>query len=221
MPTYIPAKDALFASWSQNFSDVIEADPGLYGLQAADAVAIASVNDTFQAAYTLAIDPGTRTKVTVAAKDLARNQAKVLERSYAQIIQANVGVTQDAKTAAGLTVRDVTRTPIPAPATNPIAALAGGQPLNILIRWHDVNTPLSRAKPYGVMALEIYAATSATVISDPTMLPFKGLDTRNPLTITFSASDANKTAYMAFRYVTRRGLVGPWSPIIAGTVMGA
>ena len=60
--------------------------------------------------------------------------------------------------------------------------------------------------------------TSATIVTDPASLPFIGIQTKNPVAVNFSSADVGKTAYYAGRWVTRRGLVGPWSAIINFTV---
>ena len=47
-PTYIPAKDALFATWLENFSTLLTAAPATYGLTAPDATAVDAVNTAFR-----------------------------------------------------------------------------------------------------------------------------------------------------------------------------
>lgn len=219
--SYIPKKQSLWTVWAANFTAAIAANPALYGLVAADATAISAVNTTAQQAYITGTTVATRTKATVAAKDLAIAQATVLMRSYAQIIQANQGVTPEAKADAGLTIRDTTPSRIPAPATIPILGVVAGQSLSLTTRFHDQNTPLSRAKPAGVAGLLYFAVTSATVINDPEVLPFHAIDTRNPVVLTFAPADAGKTAYIAARYYNAKGELGPWSAIVAATVMAA
>ena len=75
---YIPAKDALFAAWLLNFSTLLTASPVTYGLTAPDAVTVAGVNGTFQAAYATATNPATRTSGAVAATDVARLDAEAI-----------------------------------------------------------------------------------------------------------------------------------------------
>jgi hypothetical protein len=210
---YIPTKDNEFSVWSANFALVLSTAYAAYGLAASDATAISAADATWQAAYAVATTEATRTKVTVAAKDLARNQCKALERGYANVIQANSGITQDQKADLGLTIRDTTKSPIPAPTTSPILTIVGATPGQLTVRYADQNTPSARKKPVGAIALQLFAATSATVISDPSTLPLKASVTRNPVGLDFVSGDAGKTAYIAGRWITRRGLVGPWSAI--------
>jgi hypothetical protein len=218
---YIPNPDLATEAWTENFRTLITANPGLYGLAAPDAVAIAAICATWSAALLLVNNPATKTSVTVASKDAAKAAALALCRTYAQLIRRNVGVANLDKIALGLTIVDPTPTPVPAPVSAPLLEITGATPLELTLRFHDQNTPLTRAKPAGAKFLAIHAATSATVISDPAVLPLHTLATRQPIALDFDASDAGKTVYIAARYVTGRGLLGPWSAIISYTVVGA
>jgi hypothetical protein len=218
---YIPQADLACEVWTENFRTRITANPGLYGLAAGDAVAIAAVCATWSAALLLAQNPATKTSVTVAAKDAAKAAALSLCRLYAQMVRRNAGVSNGDKTDLGLTIIDPTPTPVPAPTSAPLLEITGATPLQLTMRFHDANTPLTRAKPAGAMFLAIHAATSATVISDPDTLPLKKLATRQPIALDWEASDDAKTAYICARYVTGRGLVGPWSTIQSYTIVGA
>lgn len=218
--SYIPSTDSGFATWAANFASVLATGYAAYGLAASDATAISAANATFQTAYTIATTDVSRTSVTIAAKDLARNQCKDLMRLYSDIIQANQGITQDQKTALGLTIRKTTQTPVPAPTTSPILTIIGATPGQLTARYADQNTPSARKKPSGVTQILFFAATSATVVTDPTTLPLKAIETKNPVPLNFDSSDNGKTAYVAARWMTRRGLFGPWSAIVHFTVAG-
>ena len=122
---YIPNRDADLVAWGLNYTDRITATPMAYGLQAADALILQTNYDEFVTAYNLAVNPPTRTIVTVAAKDEERAGFVSLARAYANIIQANEGVTPEQIAELGLTVRDTTPTPIPTPTTQPVLALPG------------------------------------------------------------------------------------------------
>ena len=76
MPDYIPSSDGPALDWMQNFSALITAAPATYGLVAADATAIAAAVSAFDTALTAAIDPATRTKVTVITKNENRAAAE-------------------------------------------------------------------------------------------------------------------------------------------------
>jgi hypothetical protein len=218
--SFLPAKDALLATWMQNFSTLITAAPATYGLAAADAVAIAAAVNPFISALATSTNPSTRTPTTVNAKNVARNSATVVVRGYGDTIRANTGVTDANKLALGLVVRDPTQTPIPAPTTSPILTIIAATPLQHTVRFADQNTPASRAKPSGVTQMQLYVSVGTVAPVSPDATPFYGVVTKNPVAVNFASGDVGKTAYYYARWQTRRGLVGPWSALLQFTVAG-
>lgn len=214
--SYIPTKDADLINWGANFSSLLTADPALYGLLPTDALVIQTNFDEFQTAYTTAIDPSTRTIVTVAAKDEERAGFLSLARAYAAIIRANQGVDPADKAALGLTIPDPTPTPIPPPATPPVlvAPLAG--PGQLLLAIADSLTPTQKAKPFGVAGALLYRKTGQTAPTDPAGAEVIMILTRADNII--STSDVivgNYATYWA-KWFNRKGELGPLS---AGVTM--
>ena len=117
--SYLPQRISAFKTWVLNFSGLLSASPATYGLTAGDAAAVAASYAIFAAAYALSSSLSTRTPVTVAAAQTARNNLTILLRSYVRLILANAGVLDSNKTALGLTIRDAHPTRIPAPGTAP------------------------------------------------------------------------------------------------------
>jgi hypothetical protein len=147
-PPYIPPTDTDFNSWIDNFSAVLTAAPATYGLLAADATVVAGVTATWDAAYTAAINPATRSPVTVQAKIDAKLAALATVRPYAQQIANNVGVTAPAKIAIGVNPRTTPPSPITAPVTNPILSIPSMTPLGHVLRYRDeLASPTVKAKP--------------------------------------------------------------------------
>jgi len=219
LPSYIPARDADLVNWSDNFSTLLTASPATYGLISGDAVAVAAANTPWQTAYTTAIDPSTRTPVAVQAKDDAKISMLATIRPYAQLISLNAGVLASDKIAIGVNPRTSSPTPISAPVTNPILAVVSTTPLQHVLRYRDESaSPSVKSKPYGVLQIQIFCSVSATVITDQNALDYKGVATKSPFLLSFDPADAGKQAYYAARWITRRGLIGPWSPIVNLTV---
>jgi hypothetical protein len=221
-PPYIPPTDTDFNSWIDNFSAVLTAAPATYGLLAADATVVAGVTATWDAAYTAAINPATRSPVTVQAKIDAKLAALATVRPYAQQIANNVGVTAPAKIAIGVNPRTTPPSPITAPVTNPILSIPSMTPLGHVLRYRDeLASPTVKAKPGGVASMELRCQVSATPLTDAETIAYSGQFTKCPFVINFDSGDAGKIAYYAARWVTRTGLVGPWSPIASATVAAA
>jgi hypothetical protein len=212
---YIPSKDALLDTWAQNFSDLITADPPLYGLVAADAVLIAAKADAFTAALTTSTNPATRTKPSVAAKDAAKADMLATVRLYGQQIKTNAGVSNSDKADLGLNIDDVTPTPIPPPATNPLLSIVAATTLAHTMRFADVTTPDKRSKPVGTISLQLYRTIDVASAVDPAAADFIGAFTKQPLETSFVSADVGKIATYWGRWQNRRGEVGPWSPAVS------
>jgi len=213
---YIPPSDGGFADWLLNFATLIAADPTAYGLVTGDATAISAQNTAYQAAYTAATDPTTRTSVTVAAKDNAKVAALAVVRPYAQQINANAAVTDDQRTALGLTVRKTVPTPIPEPTAVPVLTLDMLTPLQAKIQARNSETPTSKAKPYGATAVEIFQSVGETFATDPDQCSFVNGFSKTPITLDFLAGQVGKKCTLFARYTTKgsyggAALKGPWS----------
>jgi hypothetical protein len=220
LPPYIPNRDSKFDEWLANFSTLITAAPGTYGLMAGDAANIAAAAASWHAAYLLVTSPTTKTAATVSAKNTSRVNTLAVVRPYAQTISLNQGVTSGNKIAVGVNPRTSTPSPITPPTTNPILVLQSAANLSAFIRYRDSAASVSvKAKPYGVTQIQIYGAASATIVTDPTTLPLKGTFQKSPLVLTFASGNAGQQFYTAARWATRTGGLSPWSPIINFTIL--
>lgn len=213
---YIPAKDSLFASWLDNFATLIAASPSTYGLTAGEAATISAQNVAFQAAYATAINPSTRTPSSVAAKDASRAGAEATVRPFAILIRNNAGVTNEEKSDLGLTIPDLTPTPVPPPATAPVLALLFATPLAHQLQFRDSTSPLLKRKPVGVVGLELWRAIGTVAATDPAQSAFFANVTKTPFISSFESGQIGKHCTYFARWTTRSGpqgiaQVGPWS----------
>lgn len=222
--SYIPATDADFNNWIVNFSTLLTAAPTTYGLVAGDATAVAAVTLTWTTAYPLATDPSTRTSVTIAAKDAARIAATSLIRPLAVSISLNGGVDNSDKTAIGVTVRVTTPTPVPPPVTQPALSLESSQHNVQTLRYYDTATPDTKAKPPGVIGLELWQGIGVAAAIDPSQCTYLTTDTKSPTVITFDGTQVGKLVTYFGRWVTRSGpggraQKGPWSaPLVIAII---
>ena len=219
LPPYVPSQDAKLANWAENLSTLITANPGMYGLVAADAVTIAAAVAAFQAAYTLVTSPTTKTAQSVSDKNTQRVLMLQTVRPYAQQISLNAGVSSADKIALGLNPRTSTPSPITPPVSNPVLVFQSAGNLTLALRYRDSAAGVSvKAKPYGVTSCEVYGLVSATPVTSPETLMHLVSATKSPLTIQRPSSDAGKQLYLAARWKTRTGGYSPWSPIVNFTV---
>ncbi|MGP1681402.1 MAG: hypothetical protein ACTS8S_03630 [Giesbergeria sp.] len=209
--TYIPATDGGLEAWALNFDTLITAAPTTYGLTAPQAATYAGLYSAWNAAYIAATTPSTRTKPAVAAKDSARLALVDYSRELGMIVQAWPSITPTLLGDLGLTVRDTTPTPIPAPTTVPLVSILAGTNLALTVRYADELTPSARKKPFGATAIELWAKVDDVPPVSPADTSFLGLYTRNPIALAFGGGDGGKLCTIYGRWVTRRGLVGPWS----------
>lgn len=215
---YIPRTDGGFRDWLNNFTTLIAADPGRYGLTSADADVISNQNTAYEGAYVPVQSAETRTPALVQQKDAIKASAVGTCRVYAMIIKSNAGVTNQDKSALGIHINDSTRTPIPTPASSPLLTIQGAFSGEHVIRYADENTPASRRKPAGAIQIQINRHIAVSVNPDPTGSDLVGLFTKQPVLATSAPADVGKTATYFGRWVTRTGLFGPWGLPVAMTI---
>ena len=217
--SYIPAKQADFSAWLLNFSTLISANPGRYGLAPSDAATIAGYYATWLAAYTPVTSPATRTAALVSAKNTAYASIISPLRTYSQQIANNPGVSSDDKVSLGLNPKTSKPAPVSAPAAGPSLTVQSLGNLSMILRYtNPVIGPSSKAKPAGVRQLRLYAAASTTPITDASTLPAFGVLTRSPATISLASFDAGDVVYMAAAWATQAGLLSPLSGIVSFVV---
>lgn len=222
-PPYFPSKIADQLAWFQNFSSLITATPATYGLVAGDAVAIAAKVTPLQAAYDAANDPGTRTAVTVAARNTAFAEAKAVCFPYAVTISLDGSVLATDKTAVGVTNRSVTRTIVPTPTAVPVLSHDSSRALQAVISATNSETPGKKGAPLGCTT-ECFVSVGTVAATDPAQLAYIGKRTKFPTTLDFGAGDVGKIATVAARYTKRNGTAGqeaagPFSALISFTVI--
>jgi hypothetical protein len=210
-PDFIPPKDADLDTWAQNFATLITSTPTAYGLVAGQATTFTGLKGTFSTALAAASDPLTRTKPSVATKDTARAALVSNARQLAAIVQGFPSITPTQLAGLGLTVRQTVPTPIPAPITRPVIGVISNGGQVIALQYHDETTPLARAKPYGVIGVQVQyklGPTPPTGWGDGVQAGTFG---RFPYRITMPPTSVGQVVHFVARYITRRGLTGPIS----------
>ena len=221
--SYIPATDAGFDAWMDNFATLLTADPTAYGEDAPSALVVQEAYDAWSAAYLLATNPSTRTSPTIADKDAERVNLDAAARPTAQRINARSSVTNIQRSDLGITIRKTTRTPVPPPATAPEIVLRSLIPGVAELQIRDSTTPTTKAKPAGVIGCELWVKVDALPTADPAEASLAKITTQTPNTLSFNAPQAGLVASVFGRWTTRSGpngvaQVGPWSSATTFTI---
>lgn len=157
-PPWIPRADGAFRKFAGNFCKNISDHPAGYMMTAAEAAWLMRLFDEFDAAYKAAVEPITRTRSTIANKDDARSILQNSIESYGAFIRINKGITDGEKLAIGVRPRNVSHRERKCPNTAPLLNYIGSTPGMDELRYHDANTPTSKAKPYGAERLMLWGA---------------------------------------------------------------
>lgn len=215
---FLPRRDGDLSLFTANFNTKITAAPTTYGLTSGQATAYATVNTAWQAALITATTPATRTKVTVAAKDVAKADVEVLTRQYALIVQGYPPITPSLLETLGLTVRKTTRSPVPAPTTAPIIGILSAMGQQLTLSVNDTLTPNSRKLPTGVIAAEVYFSFGTTPPTNLNSTVYQGQYSKYPGRFAVDGSHVGQTCYILTRWRNRIGDVGPLSAVASAVV---
>ena len=207
----IPNQDLPLLQWMRDFDQNIRSDPPRYQLASSDANAIHAAVDLYDQKYQVSANALTRTPVAIDEKDAARNSAEQICRQYAILIKYNGGISDADKTAIGVDPVNPDRDPVECPQTSPALVVVAATPGAHNVRYVDSLTPDKRAKPFGATELQLFVHIGETSVSDPELAKFVGKFTKNPVVVSFDASDNGKQATYFARWASRRGETGPWS----------
>ena len=164
---------------------MISGSPATYGISVPQATAYSAASDAFIAAYTLANAEATRSPTNIVAKDDAKAALKANARMLARIIQANPSVTNEQKSALGLTVRDVEPSPNPKPDVAPVVKVVEVNGRVVSIEIEDPENPDSRGRRPGTTGVSILSYVGPTAPEDPGLFKFEGTVSRTQLDVIF------------------------------------
>lgn len=220
---FLPSRDQDLSAWADNFDVKITATPTAFGLLAAQATVFHGLALDFSTRLATATAPATRTKGNIEAKDTSRAALRANARALAKIVNAYPGTTNAMRADLGLTVRDVTPTPVPTPATQPVVSIEGTGGGQCLLRLVDETTPTRKAKPAGVSAAVLFGKIGLASDAPPTDAQdsrFFAVATRSTRTIDLPAGSVGKTLWVLAQWMNDRGELGPFS-VVTSTVIAA
>ncbi|HEX8523145.1 MAG TPA: hypothetical protein VF669_12885 [Tepidisphaeraceae bacterium] len=223
--SWLPTKESELLPFATNFSTRISATPLVYNCTSGDATTLAGLLTTYSNLVTLCNNPGTRTSVNLAGRDVAKAALVAELRLLYKKVRAG-NLSADKLEELGLEPRDVKPSPVPAPSTKPLPQIIAVSGRTLSVRVSDASTPTKRARPANAAGLEIfsYVAPSATVENPPSDISawkFEGLSTRTSFDVAFANNLAIGTrVWICCRWYSPRGEVGPVSETASAYVTG-
>jgi hypothetical protein len=216
---FYTGSDADLASGSANAVSIITPVPATYGVTAPQITAYGVLTTNFNDLLALAIAPATRTPVSIADKNNAKDTLKEASVNLAKIITATQTVTNAMLIALRMNER-VIPTPRPVPGTPPTVEVISVAGRLVTIRVHDTETE-GRGLPFGAVGANIYSYAGPTAPSDPREYHFEGMATRAKTQIVFPDSVASgATIWLSAQWVSRRGDTSVGSTPMCFTLQG-
>ena len=217
MADYIPGPDASFQAWQSNFVTYANANLAALGLVAADMVPITTGQTAWATAFPAHVAAVNAAKGAKQTKDESRAADVAAIRPLVRRLQASSVVSDAEKASLGITVAQQPG-PIGPPVTAPICSISCGARLQHTLSFVDETTPTRKAKPAGVLGVEIWNHVGIAPPAGEGDLRFVAVDTNAPFVLNFPSADGGKTAYYWLRWVSPTGERGPWGEQSQATI---
>ena len=218
---YMPRPDGDFAAWANHYYDAVSKFYEEQGFDQELLTPLKKALDTWNGLYPAHVKAQAAAEGARQAKDAARVALEKEVRPVTNFVQGYPKTTNADRAEMGITVRDTSPTPAPAPSSRPLALVESGQRLTHQLRLVDESTPTRRARPAGVLGAEVWVKlvdADAPAPTDPAALTFLTMTTKPSFRAEFKAGDGGKTAVYMSRWVNTRGEKGPWSEVTTATV---
>ncbi len=218
---YIPRPDGNFSAWAQHYYDAVEKWWSVNGFDDSELEPLKDALALWAAAYPAHVAAQQRAEGARQAKDAARAALEKEVRPVTNFVQGYPKTTNADRAEMGITVRDTSPTPAPAPSSRPLALVESGQRLTHQLRLVDESTPTRRARPKGVQRAEVFVALTEPGLpapANPGEYRYIGSVTRGETTLSFESDKGGLQAHYLSRWVSTSGANGPWSETASATV---
>jgi hypothetical protein len=218
---YMPRPDGDFSAWANHYYEAVKAFYGAQGFDPDLLMPLMKALETWNAQYPTHVAAQQRAEGARQAKDAARAALEKEVRPVTNFVQGYPKTTNADRAEMGITVRDTSPTPAPAPSSRPLAIVDVGGRLTHQLRLVDESTPTRRARPAGVLGAEVWVKlvdADSPAPTDPAALTFLTMTTRPSFRADFKPGEGGKTAVSMARWINTRGEKGPWSEITTATV---
>ena len=202
-------KNETLRSFCQAFLATITPGPVPFGLAVGDVTSLTTAVTSYSDALAVTDEPSTRTRVSVAARDMSKRSLIALMRNlYKKVNAANLAA--DKREALGLPPVDVEPSPIPAPAMKPGISIVKRDENIVSIQLFDPSDPNTRARPLGVSGAAVFSFIGEEAPTTEAGWTFQGNTTRMRIDVSFPASvtPGSKIWLTAF-FFNPRAMSGP------------
>jgi hypothetical protein len=225
---YMPRPDGNFSAWANHYYEAVKKFYEEQGFDPDLLTPLQKALATWNAQYPAHVRAQAAAEAARQAKDAARAALEKEVRPVTNFVQGYPKTTNADRAEMGITVRDTSPSPAPAPSSRPLALVESGQRLTHQLRLVDESTPTRRARPAGVLGAEVWVKLVAPPSADspaptdpardPSSFTFLTMTTRPSFRAEFKAGEGGKTAVYMARWVNTRGEKGPWSEVTTATV---
>jgi hypothetical protein len=223
---YMPRRDLDARDWMRDFARGLVERGELYKVTPQEAADVSEAAQRFALALARATNPQTRTAGAVAEKDDLRRAAELACRPVYARIKADPSIDAAAKVDLGMRPPRGPRSRLGEPTEAPLLKLVANLGHTHVITYENPGH-LGTAKPSSAVGIQVFRTLSPSGAGQSSLpaardVPgapgYVGTFTRNPIRIPCSHHDDLKYATYVARWITRRGLVGPWSDAVSERV---
>jgi len=200
----------------------LNADPARYGIDLPTAAAYEALHDAYAAAYQTASDDITRTKITITAKDLAKEA--LIDgpdgiREIVDFVQGRPETTDVMRAELQINIR-AEPTPAPVPSVWPQMSILSVVGRTVTIRLEDSENPLNRGRPEDVASATVLMFVGEDAPTELTDWSFYTNATKvRSIPITFgSAIPAGSKVWVTAFWMNTRGESGPPAPALSTNI---
>jgi hypothetical protein len=218
---YMPRPDGNFSAWANHYYEAVKKFYEEQGFDPDLLTPLQKALAAWNAQYPAHVKAQAAAEGARAAKDAARAALEKEVRPVTNFVQGYPKTTNADRAEMGITVRDTSPSPAPAPTSRPLTLVESAQRLTHQLRLVDESTPTRRARPAGVLGAEVWVKlvdAESPAPTDPAALTFLTMTTKPSFRAEFKAGEGGKTAVYMARWVNTRGEKGPWSEITTATV---
>lgn len=212
VPDFLPRRDGDLLTFVRNLRDHLLQAPVEYGIDPGMSESFAELVNRFEADYQVAMTPGTRTIVTIQAKDTTRAAMIRAVRTICGMVRTNFSVSNSQRITLGIRPLNKSRTRIGRPQTAPAVHVVDTDSTSVEIRLIDPEAPARKAKPRGTVGALIFVCIGEEASEDPR--DWRALRilhrTQGRLTLGQHVPPASRV-WIAARWLNPRLMPGPMS----------